>query len=108
MIHRITLMMAMAFAMLWVVSAKEAQAQNAYGRAWGNTRTTQDWNRFYHYPYVKYPQNYYGNEYFRSADSLYHRYPAEMRTPVYNRHWHNYYPNNRKFHSGHHFILDVF
>ena len=59
--------------------------------------TTQDWERFYHYPYVYYPQNFWGNEYYRSADSLYYRYPAEMRIPVYNRHWHNEYPSPRKY-----------
>ena len=88
--------------------AREAQAQQAYGRAWGGTYTTQDWNRFYHYPFVYYPQNFWGSEYYRSADSLYYRYPPEMRIPVYNRKWHNYYPNRRKYHSGHHFVLDVF
>ena len=65
-----------------------------------------DWGRFYHYPYVYYPQNY--SAHMRTFDSLYHRYPPEMRIPVYNRHWHNYYPNRRRFHSGHHFVLDVF
>ena len=80
----------------------------AYGRTWGNGYGKGDWNRFYHYPYVYYPQNFWGNEYFKSADSLYYRYPAEMRIPVYNRKWHNYYPNCRPYHSGHHFILDVF
>ncbi len=102
------LLAGLAAALLAVGSAEEAQAQQAYGRAWGSTYTTQDWNRFYHYPYVYYPQNFWGSEYYRSADSLYHRYPPEMRIPVYNRHWHNYYPSPRKFHSGHHFILDVF
>ena len=72
------------------------------------TYTTQDWQRFYHYPYVYYPQNFWGNEYYRSADSLYYRYPPEMRIPVYNRHWHNEYPSPRKFHKGAHFALDVF
>jgi hypothetical protein len=85
-----------------------AQAQQAYGQAWGGTYTTQDWNRFYHYPYVYYPPNFWGSEYYRSADCLYYRYPPEMRIPVYNRKWHNYYPNRRKYHSGHHFVLDVF
>ena len=88
--------------------AQSAQAQQAYGQGWGATYTTQDWNRFYHYPYVYYPQNFWGSEYYRSADSLYYRYPPEMRIPVYNRRWHNYYPNRRKYHSGHHFVLDVF
>jgi len=100
-----------------------ARAENAYGRVWGGTYRTQDWDRFYHYPYVFYPQNFWGNEYYRSADSLYFRYPPEMRIPVYNKRWFNYYPNNRprmydqllqreipgnRYHSGHHFILDVF
>jgi hypothetical protein len=91
-----------------VADSNTASAQQAYGRSWGQTYTAQDWQRFYHYPYVYYPQNFYGNEYYRSSDSLYHRYPSEMRIPVYNRHWHNYYPNRRLYHSGHHFILDVF
>jgi len=82
--------------------------QRAYGRVWGGTYNLRDWERFYHYPYVYYPQNYWGNEYYRSAESLYHRYPPEMRTPVYNSQWHNYYPEGRRYHSGKHFMLDVF
>jgi hypothetical protein len=89
-------------------AADTAQAQQAYGQNWAGTYTTQDWNRFYHYPYVYYPQNYWGSEYYRSADSLYYRYPPEMRIPVYNRRWHNEYPNRRRYHQGHHFVLDVF
>ena len=64
----------------------------AYGRRWGNGYGTRDWERFYHYPYVYYPQNFWGSEYYKSAESLYYRYPSEMRIPVYNRKWHNYYP----------------
>ena len=82
--------------------------QRAYGQTWGGSNDTLDWNRFYHYPYVYYPQNFWGSEYYRSADSLYHRYPPEMRIPVYNKRWHNYYPSSRRYHRGHHFILDVF
>jgi hypothetical protein len=89
-------------------AARTAHAQQAYGESWGATYTTQDWNRFYHYPFVYYPQNFWGSEYYRSADSLYYRYPPEMRIPVYNRKWHNYYPNRRKYYQGHHFVLDVF
>ena len=89
-------------------AADDAQAQQAYGRAWGHTYTTLDWDRFYHYPYVYYPQNFWGNEYYRSADSLYFRYPPEMRIPVYNRHWFNHYPTPRPYHRGHHFVLDIF
>ncbi len=85
-----------------------AQAQNAYGRAWGGGLGPRDWERFYHYPYVYYPQNFWGNEYYRSSESLYYRYPSEMRVPVYNQKWHNFYPTARPYHWGHHFNLDVF
>ncbi len=109
MIRRIFLSACCATAFACCLShADTAAAQQAYGRSWGQTYNTQDWDRFYHYPYVYYPQNFWGNEYYRSADSLYHRYPSEMRIPVYNRKWHNYYPNSRTYHSGHHFVLDVF
>ncbi|MEM6329989.1 MAG: calmodulin-binding protein [Planctomycetota bacterium] len=106
MIRRIVF--AAAAALAFAAAADQAEAQQAYGRQWGGTYSSTDWERFYHYPYVYYPQNYWGSEYYRSADSLYHRYPPEMRIPVYNRRWHNYYPSARRYHSGHHFILDVF
>ena len=108
MTRRFCLALFLAAVLSALLSANEAQAQQAYGRAWGSTYGTQDWERFYHYPYVYYPQNFWGNEYYRSADSLYYRYPPEMRIPVYNRHWHNEYPSPRKFHKGAHFALDVF
>ena len=66
-----------------------------------------DWDRFYHYPYVYYPHNFV-NQANRSYDSLYYRYDQERRIPVYNTGWHNFYPSKRPYHSGHHFILDVF
>lgn len=90
------------------LGTNSATAEQAYGRQWGRTYNTQDWNRFYHYPYVYYPQNFYGSDYFRSAEDMYYRYPQEMRIPVYNTRWHNEYPQARKYHSGHHFILDIF
>ena len=109
MIRRIFFAITAAMLLAALGTPREAQAdQQAYGRAWGHTYNTLDWDRFYHYPYVYYPQNFWGNEYFRSADSLYYRYPPEMRIPVYNRRWHNEYPNRRKYYSGHHFNLDVF
>ncbi len=82
--------------------------QRAFGRVWGKTYSNNDWNRFYHYPYVYYPHNYWGNEYYRSAEDLFYRYPPEMRVPVYNKQWHNFYPSSHRYHSGHHFNLDVF
>ena len=80
----------------------------AYGQTWGGAAGSRDCSRFYHYPYVFYPQNYRGSEYFQSSVSMYNRYPPEMQIPVYNRHWHNFYPSSRRYHWGHHFILDVF
>ncbi len=108
MIRRIMLLLPLAIALLLVVESQTAQAQQAYGRAWAASRPVHDWNRFYHYPYVYYPQNFWTNQYFRSSNSLYFRYPTEMRVPVYNRKWHNYYPSERRYHSGHQFVLDVF
>src|SRR2546430_1150751 len=56
-------------------STRTACAQEAYGRQWVSSYSTQDWDRFYHYPYVYYPQNFWGDEYYRSSESLYYRYP---------------------------------
>lgn len=103
------LLIAAVLSCSYVAISENASAdQRAYGRAWGGQPDFRDWNRFYHYPYVYYPQNFWGQEYFRSSDSLYHRYPPEMRIPVYNKKWHNFYPSHRRYHTGHHFILDVF
>jgi len=99
---------AMLLTVMSVVADAQAQQPRAFGQVWGGSYTNQDWERFYHYPYVYYPQNFWGNEYYRSSDSLYYRYPPEMQIPVYNKKWHNYYPAGRRYHSGHHFILDVF
>jgi hypothetical protein len=107
------------------IGVQNAMGTMAFNRQWVHTYGTQDWERFYHYPYVFYPQNFWGNEYYRSAEHLYYRYPPEMRIPVYNKQWHNYYPEganwNRylthqyigpptggRYHLGHHFILDTF
>ena len=106
MIRRLLFVAACAV-VLCLATSDQAQAQQAFGRNWG-PQGQQDWDRFYHYPFVYYPQNFRSGEYYRSADSLYYRYPQEMRIPVYNRKWHNYYPSCRPYHRGHHFILDVF
>jgi hypothetical protein len=118
-------------AVVWsVLSATDVQAQQAYNRQWGHSYSTQDWNRMYHYPYVYYPQNYWGRDYYRSSEDLYYRYPPEMRIPVYHKQWQNFYPEHRadpywkqyqfnpmfcgerhtgvKYAQGHHFIADVF
>lgn len=97
-----------ALACCWSVSIDSIHAQQAFGRVWGRQYRVRDWERFYHYPYVYYPQNFWGNEYYRSAEDLYYRYPQEMRIPVYNKKWHNYYPQSRRYHQGHHFVLDIF
>jgi hypothetical protein len=110
MIRRTLFALCCAAAMMGMFSAARPAAaeDNAYGRNWGGTYSTQDWDRFYHYPYVYYPQNFWSNEYYRSSDSLYYRYPPEMQIPVYNTKWHNMYPKGAKYHFGHQFILDTF
>ena len=90
MFRRLILSAVIAAVALLVSLPNIAQAQDrAFGQSWGSENSRVDMNRFYHYPYVYYPQNYWGNEYYRSADSMYYRYPAEMRIPIYNRAWHN-------------------
>ncbi len=92
-----------------IATGEESQAQQrGFGADWGTRQTSQNLSRFYHYPYVTYPHNYWGNEYYRSADNLYYRYAPESRIPVYNREWENFYPQSKRYHWGHHFILDVF
>lgn len=99
----------MVAAAISLVGATQAQAQeHGYGAVWGGQSSMRNLDRFYHYPYVYYPQNFWGSGYYRSADSLYYRYPQEMRIPIYNRDWYNYYPTPRRYHWGHHFITDVF
>jgi hypothetical protein len=108
MIRRTMFVLLAAAALLALFSVTEAQAQQAFGQQWGRTYNTQDWNRFYHYPYVYYPQNFWAADYYRSGEDLYYRYPPEMQIPVYNRNWQNYYPQPRKWYQGSHFTLDVF
>ncbi len=108
MIRRTMLALLVAAALTALISVGEAQAEQAYGRQWGRTYSTQDWNRFYHYPFVYYPQNFWGPDYYRSAEDLYYRYPAEMRIPVYNMQWQNFYPKPQRYHQGDHMKLDIF
>jgi len=60
MLRRTLVILLCAATMLVVLGMAEAQAQQAFGRQWGRSYTTQDWNRLYHYPYVWYPQNFWG------------------------------------------------
>ena len=73
------LLLALCFLSQCISTAEAQTPYRAYGRVWGGAHSTQNWERFYHYPYVYYPQNFWGNEYYRSGPSLYHRYPPEMR-----------------------------
>jgi hypothetical protein len=108
MTRRTILALVGAAALVAVIAVADAQAEQAYGRQWGRTYSTQDWNRFYHYPYVYYPQNFWGSDYYRSAEDLYFRYPPEMRIPVYNSKWQNFYPKAERYHQGDHNKLDIF
>jgi hypothetical protein len=106
--RRALLAMLCACVVFFSIASMTQADQRAFGRVWGKSYSNNDWNRFYHYPYVYYPHSYWGNEYFRSAEDLYYRYPPEMRVPVYNKQWHNFYPGSHRYHMGHHFNLDVF
>ena len=64
-----------------------------------------NWNRFYHYPYVYYPHNLQAPV---TYDHMYYRYPRERQIPVYNEGWHNFYPGTHPYHKGFHNKLDVF
>ena len=108
MIRRIVFALCCAAGLGLVATAEEAQAQQAFGRQRGRSYSTQDWDRLYHYPYVYYPQNFYSADYYKSSDDMYNRYPSEMRVPVYNKQWHNMYPEGHLYHVGHHFYLDTF
>ena len=126
MLRRMLLTVAALLLVAGLASSASAQ-ERAFSRVWGSQYGRTDWERFYHYPYVWYPQNFWGNEYYRSSEDLYFRYPPEMQTPVYNKQWHNYYPEaaswdryiggvfqhvgpptGGRYHMGHHFILDTF
>lgn len=65
-----------------------------------------DWQRFYYYPYVYYPHNF--QQIPESYDHMYYRYPVQKQIPVYNTDWHNFYPTEKPWYSGHHYIMDVF
>jgi hypothetical protein len=108
MIRRTIFVLLCAGAFLALLSPSQAQAQQAYGRQWAAGYSSQDWDRLYHYPYVYYPQNFWGTDYYRSSENMYYRYPPEMRIPVYNRAWHNEYPQPLRYYQGHDFIFDVF
>lgn len=95
---------AMLTAVLLVIGVSGAMQSETSQAA--NPGQPSDWERFYYYPYVYYPHNF--QRYPESYDHLYYRYPAERRIPVYNANWHNFYPSERPYHKGHHFILDVF
>jgi hypothetical protein len=64
-----------------------------------------DWQRFYYYPYIYYPHTFQKPQQY---DNMYYRYEPSMRIPVYNKNWYNFYPTEKPYHSGHHYILDVF
>lgn len=90
--------------LLLVGAANSIMLSSTAEAQWGMGQPNE-WGRFMHYPYIYYPETFKPNEQY---DSLYYRYPPNRRIPVYNKAWHNEYPSPRPYHSGHHFILDVF
>ena len=62
------LLIAAVLSCSYVALSDNASAdQRAYGRAWGGQSDFRDWNRFYHYPYVYYPQNFWDKSTFGAA-----------------------------------------
>lgn len=108
MLRRCLPALVLAFAMFALFGTSEVKAQYQGAPKAARAYNVEDWNRFYHYPYVYYPQNYYSPEYYRSSGDIYNRYPAEMQVPLYHRNWQNYYPAPKKYHKGFHYIMDVF
>ncbi len=98
---RRTLFATAAFAATLLIASLATTPTEAAGQG-----QPTNWERFYHYPYVYYPHNFQNTK--QEYNSLYYRYPASRRIPVYRQDWHNYYPSPRPYHFGHHFILDVF
>ena len=39
---------------------------------------------------------------------MYHRYPKEMRIPIYNKKFYNYYAEPKPYHQGFHYTIDIF
>ena len=95
----------LAFLMAFQVGT--ASAQEPVGAKPAANYNAQNWERFFHYPYVYYPQNFRPMDNYKSADSLYYRYRRDMQVPAYNPHWQNYYPVPRRYHQGGHFVLDI-
>lgn len=104
---KIMMTLILAF-VLAVILSDTASAQYPGSRPIARTTNTQEWNQYYHYPYIYYPQNYWSPQYFQSSDNIYHRYPPEMQVPAYNPNWQNFYPSGRKYHFGNHYKLDIF
>ena len=99
MLRRAILAMILTGAALTVTTGTPSAAQAA------PPGQPSDWQRFYYYPYVYYPQTFWPPVEF---DHMYYRYPQERQIPVYNKQWYNFYPTEKDYHKGHHFILDVF
>ena len=91
-------LIAMAIFVVAVLSAVQPAAAAPPGQP-------SDWQRFYYYPYIYYPHAF---QKPKQYDHLYYRYDPSMRIPVYNTSWYNFYPTEKPYHTGHHFILDVF
>jgi hypothetical protein len=95
MLRRLVLMAVIAVAVLSTVRPAEATPPGQ----------PADWQRFYYYPYIYYPHTFQKPQQY---DNMYYRYEPSMRIPVYNKNWYNFYPTEKPYHSGHHYILDVF
>lgn len=98
---------AVLVAFLAAAWCEKASAQQPVGVRSSANYNAQSWERFFHYPYVYYNQNFRPMENYKSTDDLYYRYRRDMQVPAYNPYWQNYYPVPRRYHQGTHFVLDI-
>ena len=101
------LMIAVLLAFLAFSWNDRVAAQLPVGAKPAANYNAQNWERFFHYPYVYYNQNFRPLDNYRSTDDLYYRYRRDMQVPVYNPYWQNFYPVPRRYHQGTHFVLDI-
>ena len=108
MIRRTMLGLLLAGLLLAFCSASQAQAQQAYDRQWGGQLQHPGLEPLLSLPLRHLSAEFLGTRILSQSENLYFRYPPEMRIPVYNKAWHNEYPQPRRYYQGHDFILDVF
>jgi hypothetical protein len=67
-----------------------------------------EWGKYYHYPY-NYFQQYYWSPYdYQPVYDYQYRYPQQMRVVPKRHGWRSWHTQDKPWHRGYHFVLDVF